>query len=180
MKSCLWPKFKVLKRCSNKLKGQILSASFLSTQRNWNFSTFLIKFAKYFIWFVMRWWKRALCWSPGVCWGGRGWTEGLEIKWRRKLRPPATFRRYEGLSRFQWSASVPWATREAMWGPTYLVPQRMSCVFHTRAHTQDPEVFLFVRGHMFLSPSLQILVCWQYAGFLRVKSFNPHLFPSGW
>lgn len=167
MKSCVWLKFKVLKRCWNSKAAFSLQVFINVVEVKLHsvsiVNTFLIKFAKYFIWFVMCWWKRALCWSPGVCWRGK-------IKWRKRR-----LRRCEGLSRFQCSASVPRATREAVWGPTYLTAQRMSCIFyaHTLNHTLKhltPEAFLFVTRHTFLSPSLQILVCWQPAGFLSCRA----------
>lgn len=164
MKSCLWLKFKVLQHCSKVLKvnGDILLFFYVvEMEEFFHFQCLLDKVCKYFIWFERDWWKRALCWSP------RGW------KLRGVERPPAAFRRCEGLSRFQCSASVPRATREAVWGLAYLTAQRMSCVLHAPTYSETCKHWgfsLFVTGDMFLHPGLQILVCWQPAGFLSCRA----------
>lgn len=146
---------------------------------------------------VRQWWKRVLCWSSGK--GGGGWTEGPEIKWRRTPRPPAAFRRCEGLCRFQRSASVPRATREAVWRPAYTSLHKGCPVLfvhkHTLAdtHTQThwnwhiwpPEASPFVARHTFsearLTSACLLTACWlSELQSRRVKSFNPHPYPSGW
>ena len=169
------------------LKAEILSAGFYQrggteTQECFHFQHLLDKVCKIFHMVCDVLMKESIMLiSRGAPRRGEGWTEGPKIKWRRKLRPPAAFRRCEGLSRFHCSASVPWATREAVWGLVYLAAQRMSCVFHAHTHTHThterhtkkhmtPKAFLFATRHTFLWPSLQILVCWQPAGFLSCRA----------
>lgn len=77
-------------RCSNRVETQkarfpllgFIKVAEVKLRRVLNFNT------NYFTQLVMLWWKRALWWSQGV-----------EVE--GKIRPPAAFRRCEGLSRFQ-------------------------------------------------------------------------------
>ena len=143
-KSCLWTeKFEVLKRHSDVLKLKRRDSLFffyqsggIETLECFRFSTpsqSSLQNVSYGLWCTderehyadhRRGWKRQ-----------RGERRVPKIKWRRRLRPPAAFRRCEGLSRFQCSASVPQATREAVCGDQLgSLAQRMSCVFHAHTH----------------------------------------------
>lgn len=108
----------MLKRRSDvlKLTGEILSAGFyqrggIETQECFRFQHLLDQVCKIFHMVCDALMKESIMpISRGVLRErerrGLG-TEGPRIKWRRKLRPPAAFRRCEGLSGFQCSASVP-------------------------------------------------------------------------
>ena len=104
--------------------------------------------------------------------GGGGVQKVRKMKWRRKLRPPAALRRCEGPCRFQCSASVPWATREAVWRPAHPRCTKevlcSSCT-HTETHTAAHDPWSFPprhQAHVSEAPAYKcvfadsLLVCW--------------------